>query len=152
MKKGRKVGFPKFKSKKGKERYTTKQTNDNIKIDFERKKVKLPKLGWIRFHDNREFSQKITRATIKKTKSHRYFLSLTLEAQEDAKELQVVNEKAIIAFDMSATYFLVNDIVYYIDESRLSCSTKPQTIAHVREKTGGRESIKTSHESPSSLL
>ena len=39
------VGFPKFKSKKGKERYTTKQTNGNIKIDFERKKLKLPKLG-----------------------------------------------------------------------------------------------------------
>jgi putative transposase len=36
LKKSRKVGFPKFKSKKGKETYTTKQTNGNIKIDFER--------------------------------------------------------------------------------------------------------------------
>ncbi|MFX0072641.1 MAG: RNA-guided endonuclease TnpB family protein [Candidatus Hermodarchaeota archaeon] len=111
LKKGHKVGFPKFKSKKGKERYTTKQTNGNVKIDFERKMLKLPKLGWLRYNDNRAFSEKITRATVKKTKSNKYFVSLTLEAQEDAKELQEVREKNIVAFDMSAERFLVNDIV-----------------------------------------
>jgi len=111
LKKGRKVGFPKFKSKKGKETYTTKQTNGNIKIDFERKKLKLPKLGWLRFNDNRVFSEKIKHATIKKTKSNKYFASLTLEAQEDVKKLQEVHEKDIVAFDMSANNFLVNDLV-----------------------------------------
>jgi len=111
LKKSRKVGFPKFKSKKGKENYTTKQTNKNIKIDFEKKKVKLPKLGWLRFHDNREFSEKIKHATIKKTKSNKYFVSLTLKTQEDVKELQEILEKKIIAFDMSANNFLVNNIV-----------------------------------------
>jgi len=111
LKKGRKVGFPKFKSKKGKETYTTKQTKGNIKIDFERKKLKLPKLGWLRFNDKRVFSEKIKHATIKKTKSNKYFASLTLEAQEDVKELQEVHEKDITAFDMSANNFLVNDLV-----------------------------------------
>ncbi len=111
LKKGRKVGFPKFKSKKGKETYTTKQTNENIKIDFERKKLKLPKLGWLRFNDKRVFSEKIKHATIKKTKSNKYFVSLTLEAQEDVKELQEVHEKDVTAFDMSANNFLVNDLV-----------------------------------------
>ena len=111
LKKGRKVGFPKFKSKKGKETYTTKQMNRNIKIDFERKKLKLPKLGWLRFNDKRVFSEKIKHATIKKTKSNKYFVSLTLKAQEDIKELQEVHEKDITAFDMSATNFLVNDLV-----------------------------------------
>ena len=111
LKKGRKVGFPKFKSKKGKETYTTKQTNGNIKIDFERKKLKLPKLGWLRFNDKRVFSESIKHATIKKTKSNKYFVSLTLEAQEDVKELQEVHEKDVTAFDMSANNFLVNDLV-----------------------------------------
>ncbi len=111
LRKGRKVGFPKFKSKKGKETYTTKQMNRNIKIDFERKKLKLPKLGWLRFNDKRVFSEKIKHATIKKTKSNKYFVSLTLKAQEDIKELQEVHEKDITAFDMSATNFLVNDLV-----------------------------------------
>jgi len=110
LRKGRKIGFPKFKSKKGKESYTTKQTNKNIKIDFERKNLKLPKLGWLRFNDNRVFSEEIKHATIKKTKSNKYFVSLTLRAQEDVKELQKIHEKNITAFDMSANNFLVNDL------------------------------------------
>jgi len=108
---GRKVGFPRFKSKKGKESYTTKHTNGNIKIDFERKKIKLPKLGWIRYNDTRAFSEQIKHATVKKTKSNKYFVSLNLEAREEVPLKQFINEKAIIAFDMSARDFLVNDIV-----------------------------------------
>jgi len=132
LKKGRKVGFPKFKSKKGKENYTTKQTNKNIRIDFERKKLKLPKLGWLRFNDNREFSEKIKHATVKKTKSNKYFISLTLEAQEDAKELQEVHEKDIIAFDMSAKNFLVN-ILFKMENPRFYRSEEKKTKKLNRE-------------------
>ncbi|MHA1461424.1 MAG: RNA-guided endonuclease TnpB family protein [Promethearchaeota archaeon] len=132
LKKGRKVGFPKFKSKKGKENYTTKQTNKNIRIDFERKKLKLPKLGWLRFNDNREFSEKIKHATVKKTKSNKYFVSLTLEAQEDAKELQEVHEKDIIAFDMSAKNFLVN-ILFKMENPRFYRSEEKKTKKLNRE-------------------
>ncbi len=132
LKKGRKVGFPKFKSKKGKENYTTKQTKRNIRIDFERKKLKLPKLGWLRFNDNREFSEKIKHATVKKTKSNKYFVSLTLEAQEDAKELQEVHEKDIIAFDMSAKNFLVN-ILFKMENPRFYRSEEKKTKKLNRE-------------------
>jgi putative transposase len=111
LKKTRKTGFPKFKSKRGKEYYTTKQTNKNIKIDFKRKKVQLPKLGWLKYNDERIFTEKIKRATIKKTKSKKYFVSLNLEAQEDEKEKLIIYERDITAFDMSAKNFLVNDLV-----------------------------------------
>ena len=111
LKNGRKVGFPKFKSKKGKESYTNKQTNGNIKIDFERKKLKLPKLGWLRFTDKRMFYEKIKHATIKKTKSNKYFVSLTLEAQEDVKSFEKIIVTGDPAFDMSANYFLVNKLI-----------------------------------------
>ncbi len=111
LKKDRKVGFPRFKSKRGKESYTTKHTNGNIKIDFEQKKVKLPKLGWLKYNDERVFSEKIKNATVKKTKSNKYFVSLTLEAQEDVNKKQQLNERNIAAFDMSANKFLVNDLV-----------------------------------------
>ncbi len=57
------------------------------------------------------FSEKIKHATIKKTKSNKYFVSLTLNTQEDVKELQEGHEKNITAFDMSANNFLVNDLV-----------------------------------------
>ncbi len=109
--KGRKVGFPRFKSKKGKESYTTKQTNGNIKIDFERKKLKLPKLKWLNYKDERFFSEKIKHATVSKTKSNKFFVSLTLETQEDIEPKRVLYEKDVIAFDMSAKEFLVNDAI-----------------------------------------
>ena len=111
LKKGRKVGYPRFKSKKGKETYTTKQVNNNIKIDFENKKIKLPKLRWLNYRDNRSFSERIKHATISRTKSNKYFVSLTLEAQEDIPLKQIIHEEDIIAFDMSAKEFLVNDAI-----------------------------------------
>ena len=111
LKKGRKVGYPRFKSKKGKEIYTTKQVNNNIKIDFEIKKIKLPKLRWLNYRDNRVFSERIKHATISRTKSNKYFVSLTLEAQEDIPLKQIIHEEDIIAFDMSAKEFLVNDAI-----------------------------------------
>ena len=109
IKQGRKVGFPKFKAKKGKERYTTKQTNGNIKVDFEKKKLKLPKITWIKYKDNRFFSENIKRATVSRTKSNIYFVSFTLESQNDKEPKEVIYERNIVAFDMSAKEFLVND-------------------------------------------
>ena len=141
LKKGRKVGFPKFKSKKGKETYTTKQTNGNIKIDFEKRKVKVPKLGWLRFHDKREFSEKIKHATIKKTKSKKYFVSLTLEAQENVKKLQKVHEKYIIAFDMSANNFLVNNRIK-MENPRFYRSEQKKTKKLNRELSRKRKGFK----------
>ncbi|MFX0069509.1 MAG: RNA-guided endonuclease TnpB family protein [Candidatus Hermodarchaeota archaeon] len=146
LKKSRKVGFPKFKSKKGKESYTTKQTNGNIKIDFERKKLKLPKLRWLKFKDNRIFSEKIKRATVKKTKSNKYFVSLTLEAPEDAKELQEIREKKIIAFDMSVKRFLINNVDklenprFYRQEQN---KTKKLNRELSRKKNGSKNREKT---------
>ena len=46
-------GFPKFKNKNLKNSFRTIQVGGNLKIDFEKKKVKAPKLGWISFHDDR---------------------------------------------------------------------------------------------------
>jgi len=43
----KRAGFPKFKSRRAKQSYRTQQTNDNIKIDFKHKKLKLPKSTWI---------------------------------------------------------------------------------------------------------
>ena len=45
LKESRKVGYPRFKSKKNKQNYTTYYINNNIKIDFEKKRIKLPKIA-----------------------------------------------------------------------------------------------------------
>ncbi len=56
---------PRFKSKKNNvQSYTTKQTNENIAI--EEKKIKLPKLGLVRFAKSREVKRRIVNAMVRR--------------------------------------------------------------------------------------
>ena len=71
---------PRFKSKKNKvQSYTTKHTNGNIAI--EDNKIKLPKLGWIRFAKSREVEGRILNATIRRNPSGKYFVSILVETE-----------------------------------------------------------------------
>ena len=78
--KGKKIGFPKFKSKKeNRKTYRTTSTNNNIDIVFENKRLKLPKLKWINYSDNRQFNGIIKNVTIEKTPTGKYFASILVE-------------------------------------------------------------------------
>ena len=104
------VGFPKFKAKKGKQTYRTVLNNNNLKIDFRQKYIKLPKIkAWIRYKDDREWDlnlHPIRNITVSKTKSGKYFASI-LVSHTIPNPVCYINENRIEAFDMSATHFLV---------------------------------------------
>lgn len=69
---------PRFKSKRNKvQSYTTKHTNGNIAIDGN--KMKLPKLGLVRFAKSREVEGRLISATIRRNPSGKYFVSLLVE-------------------------------------------------------------------------
>lgn len=71
-------GHPNFKSKKNPvQSYTTKHVNGNISIDGNR--LKLPKLGWIRFAKSKEVDGRILNATIRRKPSGKYFVSIVAE-------------------------------------------------------------------------
>ncbi|HDR7224722.1 TPA: transposase, partial [Bacillus toyonensis] len=71
---------PRFKSKKNNvQSYTTKQTNENIAIVG--KKIKLPKLGLVRFAKSRKVKGRIVNATVRRNPSGRYFVSLLVETE-----------------------------------------------------------------------
>ncbi|KMN38964.1 transposase, partial [Bacillus sp. LK2] len=72
--------IPRFKSKKNKiQSYTTKQTNGNISIVGN--KMKLPKLGLVRFAKSREVEGRILNATIRRNPSGKYFVSILVETE-----------------------------------------------------------------------
>jgi putative transposase len=102
-----KMGYPKFKSKHGKQSYRTVETNGNIKIDFVNRKLKLPKVGWIKYRDDRVFDEKIKNVTVTRTKDGRYFASLQIDREIDIQERTTIQENKIAAFDMSCTAFMV---------------------------------------------
>jgi len=73
-------GFPKFKSRhSNSQSYRTQMVSSNIKIDGNR--IKLPKLGWIRFAKSREVKGTIRNVTVRRTPAGRYFISICCEAE-----------------------------------------------------------------------
>jgi putative transposase len=93
---------PRFKSKKNPvQSYTTKVTNGNVAIDGNR--VKLPKLGWVRFAKSREVEGRILNATIRRNQSGKYFISLVAEV--DIQALPKTHQE--VGIDMGLKDFAV---------------------------------------------
>ena len=105
-------GFPKFKKKHSKNSFRTIMVANNLKLDFEKKKIKAPKLGWISFRDNRVIENiKIHSMTFSKTSSLKYYVSIVYEdftpikSQIDASR----SDLKIKGLDMSLINFFVDD-------------------------------------------
>ncbi|WP_433945306.1 IS200/IS605 family element RNA-guided endonuclease TnpB [Paenibacillus sp. SN-8-1] len=76
---------PRFKSKKNPvQSYTTKETNGNIAVVGN--KIKLPKLGLVRFAKSREVDGCILNATVRRNPSGKYFISILAETQVQSLE------------------------------------------------------------------
>ena len=104
------VGYPKFKSKHEKQSYTSSITNNNIKISWNEKLLKVPKLkSWLKFKDDRVIDADISNVTLSKNGAGHYFASILFKDNIQKEEpKRIVSESKIIAFDMSAKDFLVN--------------------------------------------
>lgn len=100
---------PRFKSKRNKvQSYTTKHTNGNIAI--EGNKIKLPKLGLVRFAKSREVEGRILNATIRRNPSGKYFVSLLVEI--DVQPLPKTNKEVGIDVGLKDFAILSNGEVF----------------------------------------
>ena len=95
--------FPKFKSKHNKQSYRTVFVNSNIKVDFDNRKIKLPKLSWIHYRDNRAFDSKVCSVTISKTRSNKYYASILVS--EEIQQYEKLNNT--IGIDLGIKDFVV---------------------------------------------
>ena len=79
-----KVTSIKFKSKK-ESKQTARMVSQSFHIDLENHKLKLPKIGWIKYRDNRSFDEKnIKSITIIKDNLDNYYASILVEESIDA--------------------------------------------------------------------
>ncbi len=101
--KGKKgVGFPKFKKKYGcKQSYKTNLTNGNIQVMENR--LKLPKLGWVKFHKSQDITDHVVNVTVTRTSSGKYIASILCET-EIQKYPQVTQN---IGLDLGIKSYLV---------------------------------------------
>jgi len=105
-------GFPKFKKKHAKNSYRTVMTNNNLSINFEERKLKLPKLTPIPFRDNRNISDIVIKAvTITRTKTGKYYASVLIEREVFTPKKQDLKTKNLVikGLDMSLTNFFIDE-------------------------------------------
>lgn len=69
--------FPRFKKRGIRDSFTT----DEQSVRVEGKKIKLPKIGWVKMRQELRFVGKIIRVTISRT-AHRWFVSITVETED----------------------------------------------------------------------
>jgi putative transposase len=100
---------PRFKSKKNPvQSYTTKYTNGNIAIIGN--KIKLPKLGFVRFAKSREVEGRILNATIRRNPSGKHFISILVETE--VQELPKTNSAVGIDVGLKDFAILSNGTTY----------------------------------------
>ena len=116
----RRFGFPKFKNKHGcKQSYKTNFTNNNIQLRANY--LKLPKLGWVRFHKSQEIRGSIVNVTVTRSYTGKYIASILCETE--IKQYPASSEA--IGLDLGLKSYLVtsnNDVVdnpkYYRSQQR----------------------------------
>ncbi len=98
----RRFGSPKFKKKHGfKQSYKTNFTNGNIQVCSNY--LKLPKLGWVKFHKSQDIDSKIVNVTVTRIKTGKYIASILCETEIE-KYLQVSQN---IGLDLGIKSYLV---------------------------------------------
>ena len=75
VKQGKTPGFPKFKKKSTNQSYQTGNVN-GIDVPIKENKVRLPKIGYVRFKQDRKVLRPWLSMTVSKTGSGKYFISV----------------------------------------------------------------------------
>jgi len=69
--------FPRFKKRGHKQSWTT----DEQSVRVEDKRIRLPKIGWVKMFQTLRFDGKFIKVTISRT-AHRWFVSITVETED----------------------------------------------------------------------
>ena len=136
------AGYPKFKSKRDNHKsYTTNYTNENIVVDFEKGRVKLPKLKMVKAKQPREFEGQIKSATISQMPSGKYFVSILVE--EEQVELPKVEKS--IGIDLGIKDLVITSDGEKIDNLKLikkyenKLVRQQRKLAHKQKGSKNRE-------------
>lgn len=111
----KKVGFPKFKSRKNHQSYTTNCVNTNINLDSG--SLKLPKVGKVKIKKHREIPEnyELKSVTVSRTATGKYYASILFEYE---KKVQTVKPENIVGLDFSMKELFVSSDEQFADYPR----------------------------------
>lgn len=90
-------GFPKFKNKYSKQ---SVQFPQNTTVNFEKRKIRLPKLKWVDCIFHCQFNGAIKTVTVSKTKTNKYFVSILVDNQAELPKKKLITEQTTVGIDL----------------------------------------------------
>ena len=141
----KRAGFPKFKSKKNKQ---SVRFPSNIKVDFENFTVDIPKIRTVKFFKDRRFKGEIKQATISKTPTFRYFISVLVETGKPVIATKPIKEKTTVGIDFGVkTFATLSDGTFFANNHFFKKAQKTLRIEQRklsrRYKKGAKEQSKS---------
>ena len=135
-----KSGFPKFKSKRNDQSYTTNMVNGNIKISNNNRYISIPKCQRIRIKMHRFFAGIIKSITVSMTTDNKYYMSLLVETEIEPLE---TTEK-MIGLDLGIKDLIVdsNGKKYknhkYLTKSQKKLAKEQRKLSHMVKGSNNR--------------
>ena len=125
IKKGQKVGYPKFKSKR-----SPVQSYRTNKVKLEEKYITLPKLKRVRCKVSREVKGRILSVTVSKTSTQKYYVSLCCT---DAEVEQYPNTGRCVGLDVGIKDLIITSDGVKIDNPKYIRQSEKQLIRQQRK-------------------
>ena len=100
-----KTGFPNFKSKKNP--MQSFPVPQHYSVDFENSTVKLPKIGTIKAVLHRSFEGELKTATVSKSSTGKYYISILVENNEGLPTKQIFSALTTVGIDVGIKDFAV---------------------------------------------
>lgn len=138
----KKIGFPKFRSKKSqKNSYTTNMVNNNIQILDGY--LKLPKAGFVKIKMHRSIPEDhaIKSVTVRLEPSGKYYASILTEYERDVPKRTLSYDKAL-GLDYSSPHFYVDsegtfaDMPHYYRRSEERLAREQRKLSHMKKGSG----------------
>ena len=108
------AGYPKFKSKRdNRKSYKTNYTNGNIEVYFEKNKIKLPKLKWVKVNIHPDFIENVLGAPIPRIPGN---------------EINVFSDFIMDNFEGNITFNFAESLVESLQEVREQKKDSPEMV------------------------
>jgi len=99
-----KKGFPKFKSRRGKQSF---QCPQKVKVNFDSGTISLIKVPNIKTVFHREFEGKVKTVTVSRVPSGKYFVSILVETLEELVKKNDITDETTVGIDLGLKDFVI---------------------------------------------
>jgi len=140
--KGR-ASFPKFKKKDSKQSFRIPIA---VKVDFDKWTVSLPKYGKFSFNRDRKFEGLVKQATVSRTTTGKYFISILVDTFKEKELLKPITENTTIGIDLGIKHFATLSDGTKIDNNRFLVQSlkdlRREQRSFARKKKGSNRRLK----------